>query len=110
MDDVDESSSENNISVTNTSRFYGSPHPINKNACLLPLTKDEDGSNQPWALSRIPDNLHCKHRKKGKNKTSCLPSIRSLNLFTNTEVVRTKLNTTIVVRRVSHLAQPHVFV
>ena len=52
------------------------------------------------------DNLHCQHRKK-RNKTSYLPSIHSLDSFTNMTVFRTISNTTylllIVVSRVSHL-------
>ena len=46
MDDVDESSSKNNIVVINISHFTGSPHSIDKNAYLLTLIKDGDGSNQ----------------------------------------------------------------
>ena len=46
MNDVDESSRENNIVVINISHFTGSPHSINKNAYLLTLIKDGDGSNQ----------------------------------------------------------------
>ena len=55
MDDVDESSSENNITVTGISRFSGSPHPINKNAYLFTLPKDV-GSTQ--YRSRIGFNIH----------------------------------------------------
>ena len=46
MDDVNESSSENNIFVKGISNFKKSPHPRNKNAYLFTLVDDKDGTEQ----------------------------------------------------------------
>ena len=56
MDDVDKSSSENNIVITNISGFSGSPHLTKENASLFTLTKDGDGSNQYHSCLRF--NIH----------------------------------------------------
>ena len=55
MEDVDESSSENNIRVTGIVDFVASSHQINKKAYEFTLVKDTDGSND--YRSRIGFNL-----------------------------------------------------
>ena len=54
MEDVDESSSENNISVSGIARFDASIHQINKNAYRIVLVKDLGSDNY---RSRIGFNL-----------------------------------------------------
>ena len=56
MEDVDHSSSENNIVVTGIVDFAASPHEINKKAYEFTLVKDTDGSND--YRSRIGFNLY----------------------------------------------------
>ena len=45
MEDIDDSSSENNIQVTGIVDLAASPHQINKKAYEFTLVKDTDGSN-----------------------------------------------------------------
>ena len=45
MEDVNESSSENNINVTGIVDFNQSPHQVNKKVYTFTLIKDTDGSN-----------------------------------------------------------------
>ena len=54
MEDVDESSSENNITVSGIVPFYSSIHQINKNAYRISLVKDSGSNNY---RSRIGFNL-----------------------------------------------------
>lgn len=55
MEDVDESSSENNISVVGTIDYANGPHQLNIKAYQLTLVKETDGSND--FRSRIGFNL-----------------------------------------------------
>jgi len=56
MDDVDDSSSENNIQVLGIVEFSKSPHEINKKADYLKLLFDKSSPNQ--YQSRIGFNLY----------------------------------------------------
>ena len=56
MEDIDDSSSENNIQITRIVDFAASPHEINKKAYEFTLVKDTDGSND--YRSRIGFNLY----------------------------------------------------
>ena len=56
MEDVDESSSENNIGILGIKDFPESPHQINKKAYVLRLVFEDDSPNQ--YRSRLGFNLH----------------------------------------------------
>ena len=56
MEDVDESSSENNIGILGIKDFPESPHQINKKAYVLRLVLKDDSPNQ--YRSRLGFNLH----------------------------------------------------
>ena len=51
MEDVNESSSENNIVIDGIKDFAGSPHQINKKAYVIALTADEDKEGNLSAVS-----------------------------------------------------------
>ena len=56
MEDADESSSENNISVLGINDFPESPHQINKKAYDIQIVLEKDSPNQ--YRSRLGFNLH----------------------------------------------------